>query len=381
MVYHFLRSDNFVAQLSSDWGIGLFIALAVIPFGTAYYLFRKFINPINKNLMAANSTSSYFRLSYSVLKFAFFSNAAFLTIITVQIISVSEFNLGITILSLQANSVLVTILFTYLSYKFLSWFKSSHDLAVLFLGLAFAFIAIGTAATDAAQTTFFLLDNPARIEESASSQGISYDPSVNLKSDPLLHDIFLAIQFPLRIAFVFYWLATVMLLRKYSKSMGKLRFWSLVTLPLATFIIASIFIYSGIGSVLLRGIISSTTTLVAGILFGVIFLTIARALGSTRPQKEKDKQLDRGRTVSQYLMMSVFGSILFLVVSTPPNHIIDWVHVPFPPFADVVWMFMGFAAYLYSFGLTSLQSPYLMMYNCENRFNNSVRPKHPCCTG
>jgi hypothetical protein len=27
------------------------------------------------------------------------------------------------------------------------------------------------------------------------------------------------------------------------------------------------------------------------------------------------------------------------------------VHIPYPPFADVVWSFIGFAAYLYSFGL------------------------------
>jgi hypothetical protein len=49
--------------------------------------------------------------------------------------------------------------------------------------------------------------------------------------------------------------------------------------------------------------------------------------------------------------MAVFGTILFPVTNTPSNHILDWMHIPYPPFADVVWSFIGFAAYLYSFGL------------------------------
>jgi hypothetical protein len=49
--------------------------------------------------------------------------------------------------------------------------------------------------------------------------------------------------------------------------------------------------------------------------------------------------------------MAAFGTILFIVTNTPSNHIIDWIHIPYPPFADVVWSFVGFAAYVYGFGL------------------------------
>jgi hypothetical protein len=48
--------------------------------------------------------------------------------------------------------------------------------------------------------------------------------------------------------------------------------------------------------------------------------------------------------------MSAFGVILYLVATTPPSHIIDWVHIPYPPFANVVWSFAALAVYLYSFG-------------------------------
>jgi hypothetical protein len=178
----------------------------------------------------------------------------------------------------------------------------------------------------------------------------------NLKSDERLHDLFLIIQLPQRIAFFLYWIATVMLLRKYSESIGKTRFWTLVSLPLVTFVIASIFIYGGFSSILLRGIISSAAALIAGILFGMIFLTIARRLRKTGnespyPSQKVESQDTKGNTIYNYLMMSVFGTILFLVSNIPPNHVIDWVHIPYPPFADVVWSFIGFGIYLYSFGL------------------------------
>jgi hypothetical protein len=77
-----------------------------------YYLFRKFISPVNKDLMSSGSTPRYFRLTYNILRFAFVSNAAILTIMIVQIITMSGFYVGLTILSMQANAVLTTVMFT-----------------------------------------------------------------------------------------------------------------------------------------------------------------------------------------------------------------------------------------------------------------------------
>jgi hypothetical protein len=367
-LYHILRADILVWQLSSSAeGIALFVALIVIPYGAAMYLFRKLIYPANKDLTAAGSQSAlYFRLSYKILTFALVSNAVFLAIISIQIVTVSEFYVGLTVLSMQANAVLATVMFTYLSYKFFSWYRSNHDLTVLFFGLAFASIAIAVATSDGAQiAAFFLLDNPGRTEEALVSlpgddapTTPGYSQPENVKSDPILHDLYLATQFPLRIAFVLYWLATATLLRKYSKTIGKLRFWTLVSLPLATFAVGSVFTYGDLVPQLWQGIILPSSALLGGILFGVIFWTIAKALEATGNQRlpsiqdgERKTRNGRSTAISRYLTMAVFGTILFLVTNTPSNHIIDWVRIPYLPFADVVWSFTGFAAYLYSSGL------------------------------
>lgn len=75
-------------------------------------------------------------------------------------------------------------------------------------------------------------------------------------------------------------------------------------------------------------------------------MTIARGL----EQNQEQKHPGNTSMISHYLTMSAFGIILYLVSTTPPSHIIDWVHIPYPPFANVVWSFAAFAVYLYSLG-------------------------------
>jgi hypothetical protein len=127
---------------------------------------------------------------------------------------------------------------------------------------------------------------------------------------------------------------------------GRLKFWTILSLPIVILFVGSIFIFGGIvGTQLFRGVITAISTVLGGVLFGVIFLTIAQGL--------EQQQYHRGGSssmISQYLTMSAFGIILYLVTTTPPSHIIDWVHIPYPPFANVVWSFAAFAIYLYSFG-------------------------------
>jgi hypothetical protein len=352
MIYAFLLADTFIGELSSSLGIILFLSLAVIPNVAGYYVLRRFIAPVHKARITSNASSSFFRLTYNLLRVAFFSNAVFLAIIIIEMVFSSKFHVGLSVFSIQVNTVLVIIISTFLSYKFLSWYKGNRELTVLLFGLTFAIVAITWAIDDGTQTAFFLLnDGLGRIQEPHvipdEPEGSTNLQSSNQKSDPILHTFFLLRLIPGRIAFVLYWIGTALLLRRYSTRIGRLKFWIILSLPLVTLFVASIFIFGGIvGTQLFRGVITAISTVLGGVLFGVIFLTIARGL------EQKKQQYNRGgtRTISQYLTMSAFGIILYLVATTPPSHIIDWVHIPYPPFANVVWSFAAFAVYLYSFG-------------------------------
>ena len=113
-------------------------------------------------------------------------------------------------------------------------------------------------------------DTQLHIEKEGEGRA-GYSESSNIKRDSLLHNLYVATQFPLRIAFVLYWIATATLLRDYSKTIGRLRFWTLVSLPLATSIIGSILTYGSFISQLLRCIILTSSALFGVILFGLIF--------------------------------------------------------------------------------------------------------------
>ena len=352
MIYAFLLADTLVGELSSNLGMALFVSLAVIPNGAGYYVLQRFIAPVHTAHTASNASSSFFRLTYSLLRVAFFSNAVFLAVIIIQIIVSSKFHVGLTVFSIQVNTVLAIFLSSFLSYKFLSWYKGNRDLTVLLFGLTFAIVAITWAIDDGTQTAFFLLnDGLGRIEGRhiipEEPEGSTNLQSSNQKSDPMLHTFFLLRLIPGRIAFVLYWIGTALLLRRYSTRIGRLRFWTILILPIVILFVGSIFIFGGIiGTQLLRGVITAISSVLGGVLFGVIFLTIAWGL-------EQKQQYHRGGSssmISQYLTMSAFGIILYLVATTPPSHIIDWVHIPYPPFANVVWSFAAFAVYLYSCG-------------------------------
>jgi hypothetical protein len=85
-----------------------------------------------------------------------------------------------------------------------------------------------------------------------------------------LHNLYVATQFPLRIAFVLYWIATATLLRQYSKTIGRLRFWT--RLASACYInYGNILTYGSFISQLLQGIILTSSALFGVILFGLIF--------------------------------------------------------------------------------------------------------------
>jgi len=358
IAYHLIIGDTFVEQLSSMFGTALFVVLAVVTYAAAFLLFRKFIRPLNKDLISSKSSApAYFRLTYRLLQITLFLDAAIIGLICVQIVTKATFNVVLTILSMQANSLLAIMIFGYLGYKFLSWYNSNRDLAVLFFGLAFSCIAGGTAIMQFTQTAFFMMEDPLRSEGpnriAQSPDGKGYYVSYNQKDDPRLPGLFRIIQFPLRIAFVLYWVGVAMLLRKYSKTLGKIKFWALVTLPLATFIVGTVIIFGSIGTQFMRGIVLQSAAILGGILFGLIFLIIARSLKTKEesfPGKGEGLR-NRANGISRYLTMSVFGTILFLMTNTPPNHIIDWVHIPYPPFGDIVWSFIGLSAYLYGFGL------------------------------
>ena len=171
-----------------------------------------------------------------------------------------------------------------------------------------------------------------------------------------MHNLYAATRFPLRIAFVLNWIATATLLRKYSKTIGRLRFW---TSRLASTCYINYWKHSDLRQLYCTIIAGYNPTILCSLWCNSVRANLFDNCKGSRKDIQyqhsgaqlREGHNERSRSITRYLRMAVFGTVLFLVTNTPSNRILVWVHIPYPPLADVVWSFIGFAAYFYSFGL------------------------------
>jgi hypothetical protein len=147
------------------------------------------------------------------------------------------------------------------------------------------------------------------------------------------------------LSFILTWIATVLLLRHHSRKLGIIKYWIIVSIPLAYFLsqFQPLFLYSfadlRLSNPVLFGIIYnlifSISKPAGGILFGIAFWSIAKSLTS--------------KTVKSYMMISAYGIMLLFTV----NQSTGLTLVPYPPFGLTSICFMVLASYLVSLGVYS----------------------------
>ena len=147
------------------------------------------------------------------------------------------------------------------------------------------------------------------------------------------------------ISFVGIWIPSVILLRTYSARLGRIRYWTLVTIPLIYFlfpffgnefgIFDNLILEYGTEFNLIYYIIFSPYKQIGGLLFGIVFWVIA--------SKIKRQDLKIPVRIAGIGMILLFGSAvlhgLIFIVS--------------PPFGLVTISFMSLASYLLLIGIFS----------------------------
>lgn len=336
-----ILSDLYAKELSSLFGIMIFGAVAAILFGAGYYLLSRFVKNIDRNVMShhAGRYASFFHSLYKIIKLFYFVNVAVFIIYFLQMVMTSQYSIGLGLGSWTGMSIFIAMIFSVMAYKFFSWYMSRSDIAILLYGLSFA-VVVFHIGLHASTNIFILSTTPGRIETPLPME-MQYQSDANVKSSASQTGFFLEL-IPGRIALFLYWLGTVVLLRNYSKQIGRTKFWTLAILPLAAMLIGAVFIFGGFGSntVLFRATISSAAFYAASILFAILFLTVARNANKSNH-----------KTVAHHLTACAIGIIVFLAASAgSASHLVDWIHVPYPPFFFFFTYFLSLGALLYSMG-------------------------------
>jgi hypothetical protein len=260
---------------------------------------------------------------------------ALLAVILVQIIFFQNYQLIFLKSVVFVSFITSGIVLVLLAFRLTSWLRVNRNLVVLLYTLAISTLAVNSFLA------FIYLnieysDNPDLIKPVRSLTGAFASPDVTLQPIYVVISVF---------SFILMWAATVFLLKNYTSRLGKIKYWILVTIPLAYFLsqFQSIFLYTfaefRTSEPVLFGIvynvIFSAIKPIGALLFGLGFWSVSKSV--------------HNRAVQNYMMISAYGVSLLFTANQPLGLIL----APYPPFGLVTICFMGLASFLFYLGIYS----------------------------
>jgi hypothetical protein len=333
--------DTSIVRIATSIGglgpsyITLFVGVVVV-FAVGQYTILAFVKSERKDI--EYKVSSRITGRHVIDKAVTISQYALLAILAsviLQMVFTSSYHVfslrAIVFISYGISFTLLALL----AKRFISWFKSNHNLVVLVYALAISMLSINSAITIIYVNNEFV-NGPELILNIKSLTG-GYESS----------DIVFGSAYTLTsvLSFILMWAATILLMKHYSRRIGKAKYWIAVGIPLAYFLsqFQPLFLYSfgdlRLEDPVLFGIVYNLIYTVAkpagGILFGIAFWTIAKHLSN--------------QTVKKYMLISAFGIMLIFTANQPTFLLL----VPYPPFGLVTVSFMGLASYLFYLGIYS----------------------------
>jgi hypothetical protein len=346
-MYFFLLYDLFVTQLSSLSGGVLFAVLTVSSYGVGYYLLSRYAK--QTGIQGQKSDIPYLRSMFHAVRIMYFVTAAILVIIIIQILMTSQYYVALSLAIVLAGYLLAAVNVGLLAYKMISWYRIKHNVTTLLFAVTFLTTAIGFSNIPIVNGVYFFSLNPSLTERYYVDYGYQPDhnngdaiPHFSLKKGDSLFALYQLTMNILRIAYFPMWASAIVLVRNYSKTMGRGKFLLITVLPGLIFPI-TIFesVSGGVFPPLFASLYAGASLALAGLFMAIIFFVSAKNMIRIQSQNN---------VISQYLIIAGFGFILTLVASSPAVHVIDRIHTPFPPFATLTWAFLGFSTYLVSTG-------------------------------
>lgn len=387
-------------QLVSTAGLILFITTVIFSYGIGQFYLLKFARSASRDI---RDTSQYFRITFDMIVIVQYLLTAILAFSIIQMLLVSSYYSLLIVLATLSTYSIAALITGFLSYKFLFWYKKSlsarkireqrflpatgkvtdgninkkrrrgatersrPDAVVLLYGLAFAMAAINTGLGVIFQNGMLISSSPIEIIPRPQVEF----PEITSETAGVLALIYLYPGFlSLVSSFILFWAGTAILLRQYSKKIGKIRYWILIFLPLVVFLSSmSPSILGAVGTaefahyeenLLFFRIFSRVAVTLGGILFGLIFLAIAYRIGRISLQMKEDhslfsKEYDQYTApssshtkVKMYLMASAYGSVLITMSLASPV-----IHTPYPPIGLAASSYVAMGSFLLSLGLYS----------------------------
>jgi hypothetical protein len=332
-------ADTFINQniqvrnaidISSTWSIVFFVSLAAIAMLGQFYILG-FVKHKSREI---RRKVPILNISFNLTAVAQYLLVAIFLFVVAEIVIYSHYSSTslavVTAISYGLNIGLMAIF----AKIFFSWYKSNRSsIAVLLYGLSFAVVVI-TSCVFLTGNFYRFVDKPTYI--------FPYADIGLTKSEPgsILNMLGRIYHYSDIVSFALKWAATAFLLYHYSRKRGRVKYWTLISLPLLYFLgtyLDDFHIYEPHSKFeefywQLYVTLNSTG---GGILFYIAFIVTA-------------KNFQDNWAIKDYLLMSGFGFLLFFNAgqSSLANSL-------YPPYGLTTVSFYGLSSYLILIGLYS----------------------------
>ena len=321
---------DFIAEcISSLSGILLYVSLTIFLILSSFY-FIYHIKSIEK-LMEVKYI--YFKLVFNIIVVLQILIAIMLTSVVLQIVIYQEYHTSfLSIIHIISYGIWIGIM-GLLARAFILWYKNfnKNNVLLIFTLAMIFYVANGLFGL------MYTLDVLAQQEPIISLGDVAYFPEFS--NVALGSQINLINSGCSLVAFILTWIGSVKLLYRYLPRIGRLKFWSIMIISLIYYNIQfPLFTlgYFNVGddvNAFFNILIFSFSGILAGIIFGISFLSIARTLKV-------------GSAVRTQLIMTAYGFLFFYITGTAVAG-----QAAYPPYGLVSVSLIGLSCYLIYTGL------------------------------
>jgi hypothetical protein len=314
-------ADIFRNFTVSFWGVALFVGFSII-YGFGQYYLLNIVKAKNKE---QDIKRIHFKMLEKTVTAVQYILIAIMVFVVLQIILMSQYYTAVLNVAVVISAGFAVYILGLLAYWFLSWFVRTKTLIVLLYGLAMAVSATATMGTIVLFNAILLDKQPIIIYPPPSSWANSFQTISGV------------------VSFVLVWSGTVLLLRHNMYRIGRVKFWALSSTPLIVFSTIYLSLYQvvggsfstddPIGSIVVPILFIIYAGIVAAILIGLAFSSIAKALSNET-------------SIKDYLFIVSYGFILFFVTT-----LTSIAGGGYPPFGIVNVLLIGPLPFLMLSGL------------------------------
>jgi hypothetical protein len=353
-----LSNISDLISVSTSWGFAAFIAIAIV-YAVGQYLILEFLKQKSKRI---RMKSPLFNKLSTIITIVQYVLTAIIVFIILQIFVNSFYYTSMLTWSSSISYAIASIIMVILALEFFSWYRSNRNFILLLYGVSFIITSISIVSS-LVFFTVLLLGMPDKItsplpskltseqnEVGHSEQNeVGHGPDIRkFDQSTILGKVQTVFVTSHIVSFLLLWGSTAMLLHTYSKKLGKVKFWTIITIPIASFlsifVIVTPFVLSlsyGSGDmgtifkILADALGYTLPAVVSSILFGLPFWMIARSLSYNS-------------TLKDYMIIAASGFALFELATTGSVMLASY-----PPLGLASVSFVGLSSYLMFIGTYS----------------------------